>query len=346
MVFLTREKFRPRILVLGCFLIGAFPGALLAQAPKTENKFPDKGNTSYLQLFKPAVKNASNCTVKVICLGKEVALGTIVDPSGLVLTKASEVKFPPKCRLPDGRELDAEVIGVEDKHDLMMLKITQLGLKAVTLVPTVAQGATAGKWVVSSGATGDNPLAVGVVSVASRNIEPSFFQKLAPSGSQGFMGVTPNQSDDSSEGVPIEDVDPTGGASKAGVKAGDVIIKIKGKQINTADEMMSLMRTTRPGEVIELKIRRGEKEMDFRVTLGKRSSANQRGELQNRMGGDLSERRSFFPSILQHDTILKPNECGGPLCDLDGNCIGINIARAGRVESYALPVEALVKLIA
>ena len=29
--------------------------------------------------------------------------------------------------------------------------------------------------------------------------------------------------------------------------------------------------------------------------------------------------------------------CGGPLVNLDGQCVGINIARAERVSSYALP---------
>ena len=43
--------------------------------------------------------------------------------------------------------------------------------------------------------------------------------------------------------------------------------------------------------------------------------------------------------ILQHDSVLKPSECGGPLVDLDGKVVGINIARAGRTETYAIPSE-------
>ena len=34
-----------------------------------------------------------------------------------------------------------------------------------------------------------------------------------------------------------------------------------------------------------------------------------------------------------------PEDCGGPLVDLEGRVLGINIARAGRVESYALPAS-------
>ena len=41
--------------------------------------------------------------------------------------------------------------------------------------------------------------------------------------------------------------------------------------------------------------------------------------------------------MIQHDSILAPAQCGGPICDLDGKVVGLNIARAGRVESFALP---------
>ena len=40
---------------------------------------------------------------------------------------------------------------------------------------------------------------------------------------------------------------------------------------------------------------------------------------------------------IQHDSVLRPIDCGGPVVDVDGKVVGLNIARAGRVESYALP---------
>jgi len=46
-----------------------------------------------------------------------------------------------------------------------------------------------------------------------------------------------------------------------------------------------------------------------------------------------------FELALQHDTVLQNWQCGGPLVDLDGRAVGLNIARAGRVASYALPAE-------
>ena len=63
------------------------------------------------------------------------------------------------------------------------------------------------------------------------------------------------------------------------------------------------------------------------------------------MGSELSRRRKDFPLALQHDSMLQSNTCGGPLLDLSGDVIGINIARAGRVASYALPMETVLPII-
>ena len=63
------------------------------------------------------------------------------------------------------------------------------------------------------------------------------------------------------------------------------------------------------------------------------------------MGGALSLRNANFPAVLQHDTVLTPAMVGGPLVTLDGTAVGINIARAGRVESYALPADVVTALL-
>ena len=59
----------------------------------------------------------------------------------------------------------------------------------------------------------------------------------------------------------------------------------------------------------------------------------------NQMGTSISGRRDGFPAVIQHDSPLSANTCGGPLVTLDGKVIGINIARSGRVETFALPSD-------
>ncbi|MBU6294380.1 MAG: hypothetical protein KJS91_06810, partial [Planctomycetes bacterium] len=101
------------------------------------------------------------------------------------------------------------------------------------------------------------------------------------------------------------------------------------------------------GDIVKLKYLRDGKETVIEVTLGKRPAmgANARGEIQNAMGGSLSHFKGPFEKILQHDSAIRPEECGGPLVDLAGRVVGLNIARAGRVESYALPGELVAQLV-
>ena len=64
------------------------------------------------------------------------------------------------------------------------------------------------------------------------------------------------------------------------------------------------------------------------------------------MGGNrLSKRRQNFPSAVQHDTFLKPEDCGGPVVNVDGKVVGINIARQGRVSSLMLPATLAKKIV-
>ena len=321
-----------------------FGPSLLAQSPaKTEVKLPGKDNSAYLEIFKPAIKQAAPATVKILCMGKEVALGTVVDPAGFVITKASEVKYTPKIRLKDGREFRAEIVGIEEQHDLMMLKIPLDKMTAISFPTANSLLSTAGKWVISPG-LGDNPLSVGVVSVAPRVFDQKSLPRMPRASNSGYLGVTAGESGEDA-GVRIDGMEPGGAAEKTGMKVGDIVLTIKSKNVNAPEELINIMQTTRPGEVVVVTYKRDGKVSEIRIYLGKRPTNNPRGDIQNRMGGELSERRSAFPAILQHDSILKPNECGGPLCDINGNCLGINIARAGRVESYALPIDVIVNLI-
>ena len=55
--------------------------------------------------------------------GKQVAMGTIVDRSGLILTKSSLVGDEVQCRLHDGREFGGKVLRRWMEHDLALAKV-------------------------------------------------------------------------------------------------------------------------------------------------------------------------------------------------------------------------------
>jgi serine protease Do len=66
----------------------------------------------------------------------------------------------------------------------------------------------------------------------------------------------------------------------------------------------------------------------------------------SQVGGSLSKRKSDFPAALTHDIVLQAPQCGGPLLDLEGRAVGLNIARVDRTATYAIPAAALRTVIA
>ena len=85
-----------------------------------------------------------------------------------------------------------------------------------------------------------------------------------------------------------------------------------------------------------------DREISYTVTLGSRRKAlgDQVPETSNdEISGGFSKRRDDFPMVLQHDTPSRFTLMGGPLLNLKGELIGMNIARVNRAENYALPIE-------
>ncbi len=146
------------------------------------------------------------------------------------------------------------------------------------------------------------------------------------------------------EGPRVDQVMPDSSAEKAGIRVNDVVLSVNGRQTRNRETLIERIRRFHAGDKVTLSIQRGEKKMEVDARLG--SFAQFGGaHFHDTLGGPLSERRSGFTQALQHDTWLKPNDCGGPLVNLDGEVVGINIARAGRTSSLALPVSVVRPLI-
>jgi serine protease Do len=275
-----------------------------------------------LAAFRPAIEAATKSTVQVFVDGKRAALGVVVDKDGYVLTKASELRGKLQCQLIDGRKADAKLIGIERKLDVAMLKCDWTDLQ-----PAVwgdEKSVDRGSWLLTPGLEKD-PIGVGVASAASRMIPRA----------NGALGI---QMQDAPGGVGIDRIFPKSPAEKADLRAGDVVIRVGDKEVKNLTELREMIFAYEPGDEVSLTVRRGSEQFEAKIVLGnfQQMIQGERAEFQNSLGGQLSQRRAGFPLVLQHDTVLKPQECGGPLCDIEGKVVGLNIARAGRVESYAL----------
>ncbi|MFQ5797814.1 MAG: Do family serine endopeptidase [Bacteroidota bacterium] len=69
------------------------------------------------------------------------------------------------------------------------------------------------------------------------------------------------------QGVLVDNVVSASAAEEAGIKAGDVILMVDGRDVNAANELQTLIATRHPGDVVKLKIYRDGKTFEKRVTL-------------------------------------------------------------------------------
>jgi serine protease Do len=76
-------------------------------------------------------------------------------------------------------------------------------------------------------------------------------------------------------GVTIAGVDRTGPAARAGVRPGDVVLSVNGKSVDTARGLILAVAAIPPGNSASLSVRRGSREMDVSVTVGRRPANDQ-----------------------------------------------------------------------
>ncbi|MBI3817151.1 MAG: PDZ domain-containing protein [Planctomycetes bacterium] len=80
-----------------------------------------------------------------------------------------------------------------------------------------------------------------------------------------YLGVV---TDDSGEYLKITDVVEGSAAEKAGLKTGDEIVSVAGKVVENQLELRGVIREHKPGEKINIKIRRDGKKMNIESELG------------------------------------------------------------------------------
>ncbi|MGE0454882.1 MAG: PDZ domain-containing protein [Vicinamibacteria bacterium] len=69
-------------------------------------------------------------------------------------------------------------------------------------------------------------------------------------------------------GVLVSDVEPDGPAAKAGMQAGDVILKVGERSVRDGDDLRSALSRSEPGSEVGIQVQRDGKPVELKVTLG------------------------------------------------------------------------------
>lgn len=307
----------------------AQPGRFGRQTRQSNEHARD--HASLRRVFAPAIKAVHPAVVEVLGGDEVVALGTVLAPSGLVVTKASELGDQPRLRRPGKPVHAAEVVYRDEANDLAVLRAIGADWVGISLVPV--NRTRVGSWLVSAEAAA-LPLAIGVMST------PPHARR-----SRAYLGV---RSEADERGVRISEVLADSGAAKAGIQEGDVILSLAGAATKDPGALRRAIIRQPVGATVPVRLLREDAENELRVTLGQQGdrkgpmSRQERG----RLWGPLSEVRLGMEEVIQHDSVLRPEHCGSPLCNLDGEVVGINIARVGRHQTLALTAKLVARILA
>jgi len=116
-----------------------------------------------------------------------------------------------------------------------------------------------------------------VVTAVAREAAPPTYVKIAPpvrgSGGGGygpFFGVVPDFGESERPGVKITGVRPDSPAERAGVRAGDIIVRFAGVEVKTLEDLTFALRGHRAGDRVDVVIVRDGREQNVSAVLENR----------------------------------------------------------------------------
>lgn len=249
----------------------------------------------------------------------------------LWLSKSSMVGENPSIMHAGVKSL-FEVIARDTVNDLVLMKAVKEinGISGISLANKKQDNLTnkdLGKFLISP--TDSQTCKIGVISTLEIELPLSF--------SQAKLGALVQEE---SGKLTVSALAPGFPAEKA-LKVGDQIIGINGKKVSDGVQYFTEMKKVIIGDRLKLDIIRQETSMTVEIAFPERSTHYYASAYQ----GGRSFRSDGFKKVFAQDAAVRSDECGGPVYDIDGNFVGINIARHSRTATIILPLGQIRKSI-
>lgn len=316
--------------------------------------FIDKNREISTRGFDRVVEAARQATVEVWVDDRRAALGVVVDSDGTILTKRAEILTHGgvlvgklSCRTQSGERHAARVVAQSHASDVALLRIDR---KDLPVIPWSEAGVPERGALVAAVVTTGEALAAGTISA-----ERAFDVPPTP----GYVGVSVK---DAQGGVRVTSDDEANqvislARGQNRIRKDDLITHVDGRPILDAERFLKATLGDQfiGGDLMQLTIVRDGRSRNiiFHLNPGVTLPSpyvtlnDPEGQITSKdpdkpfpddyMPYRISPRRDGFPAVIGHDAVLASEDCGGPLVDIHGRVVGVNIARCRLCQTFALP---------
>jgi len=248
-----------------------------------------------------------------------------------IVSKSSIVGDEPTIIFSDGRKQSAKVLKRDSKNDLVLLQADGLSSSITIKDKTPAIAAyVQGTFLVSPSYT--DSLRAGILGLGSVDVGVSV---------QGYFGLICSPTDTLEAKI-------IGFAShipqKYGLKVGDVVHSVNGIAISNAKVLSQQIFLLQPGDGILMSVGRGTEDLMIKGIVEKPVKVVNKHAADTFAGGP-STRSEGFEGVFVHDGKIRPEECGGPIFDIKGQFMGINISRLSRTSNLGMPTSVILRFL-
>jgi serine protease Do len=278
----------------------------------------------------------ADAMVSVLVDARDACQGVLVGEDGLVLTKASELGMGIRrieVVLGDGSTAAATLLATDQETDLAIIR-PELAPDG-TPVPFGETPEPALGGAVITVSRGMSPMALGFRSLGT------YASGRSDAASRAMLGVSlrpPTEAEraplEGGVGQVVAKVLPGSGAAAAGIAEGDVLLRVGGTTLSSAESAAVPLGMRAPGDEVQVEWIHGGERRTAEIRLLRPAGMEMRRALSQ--GAEPSRRATGFGEVIQHDGIVPAQGVGGPVIDSSGRVVGLNIARADRMKTYAL----------